>query len=72
MAILLGVDKDNHKLVVSNKAVEPSDYFDDILAPYGKGSSDRVQRSKLSLVDHKVELSLYNVRRTLTLSVTQT
>ena len=71
MALLLGVDKDNHKLVVSNKAVEPSDYFDDTLAPYGKGSADRVQRSKLSLVEHKVELALYNVRRTLTLSVTQ-
>lgn len=71
IALLLGVDKDNHRLVVSNKAVAPSDYFDDTLAPYGEGSADRVQRSKVSFVDHKVELSLYNVRRTLTLSVTQ-
>ena len=72
MAILLGVDNDNHNLVVSNKAVAPSAYFDDTLAPYGKGSADRVQRSSLSLVNHKVELAMYNVRRTLTLSVTQT
>ena len=71
IALLLGVDKDNHRLVVSNKAVAPSDYFDDTLAPYGESSADRVQRSKASFVDHKVELSLYNVRRTLTLSVTQ-
>ena len=71
IALLLGVDKDNHRLVVSNKAVAPSDYFDDTLAPYGEGSADRVQRSKVSFVDHKVELSLYNVRRILTLSVTQ-
>ena len=71
MALLLGVDKDGSKLLISNKAVAPSDYFDDTLAPYGEGSADGVQRSKLSLVEHKVELSLYNVRRTLTLSVTQ-
>ena len=71
IALLLGVDKDNHRLVVSNKAVAPSDYFDDTLAPYGESPADRVQRSKASFVDHKVELSLYNVRRTLTLSVTQ-
>lgn len=71
MAILLGVNKDSHKLVISNKAIAPSDYFDDTLVPYGKGSADRVQRSKVSFVDHKVELSLYNVRRTLTLNVTQ-
>lgn len=71
MALLLGVDKANHKLVVSNKAVAPSGYFDNTLAPYGKGSADKVQRSKVSFVDHKVELSLYNVRRTLTLNVTQ-
>lgn len=71
IALLLGVDKDNHRLVVSNKAVVPSGYFDGTLAPYGEGSADRVQRSKVSFVDHKVELSLYNVRRTLTLSVTQ-
>ena len=72
MALLLGVDKDSPKLLISNKAVAPSYYFDDTLAPYGEGSADRVQRSKVSFVDHKVELSLYNVRRTLTLSVTQT
>ena len=72
MALLLGVDKDSHKLVISNKAVAPSGYFGETLAPYGEGSADRVQRSKLSLVEHKVELALYNVRRTLTLSVTQT
>lgn len=71
IALLLGVDKDNHRLVVSNKAIVPSGYFDGTLAPYGEGSADRVQRSKVSFVDHKVELSLYNVRRTLTLSVTQ-
>lgn len=71
MAILLGVNKDSHKLVISNKAIAPSDYFDDTLAPYGKGSADKVQRSKVSFVDPKVELSLYNVRRTLTLNVTQ-
>ena len=72
MALLLGVDKDSHKLVISNKAVAPSGYFADTLAPYGEGSADRVQRSKVSFVNHKVELSLYKVRRTLTLSVTQT
>lgn len=71
MALLLGVDKDEHKLAISNKAVAPSGYFEEILAPYGEGSADRVQRSKLSLVEHKVELAMYNVRRTLTLSVTQ-
>lgn len=71
MAILLGVNKDSHKLVISNKAIAPSDYFDDTLAPYGKGSADKVQRSKVSFVAPKVELSLYNVRRTLTLNVTQ-
>ena len=72
MAILLGVDKDNHKLVVSNKAVAPSEYFDGILAPYGEGSADKVQRSKVAITAHKVELAMYNVRRTLTLSVTTT
>ena len=72
MALLLGVDKDGSKLLISNKAVAPSGYFADTLAPYGEGSADRVQRSKASFVDHKVELSLYNVRRTLTLSVTHT
>lgn len=72
MTLLLGVDKDKPKLLISNKAVAPSDYFDDTLVPYGEGSADRVQRSKVSFVDHKVELALYNVRRTLTLSVTQT
>ena len=72
MALLLGVDKNEPKLLISNKAVAPSDYFDDTLVPYGEGSADRVQRSKVSFVDHKVELALYNVRRTLTLSVTQT
>lgn len=72
MALLLGVDKNAPKLLISNKAVAPSDYFDDTLVPYGEGSADRVQRSKVAFVDHKVELALYNVRRTLTLSVTQT
>ncbi len=72
MAILLGVAKDTHKLVISNKAVTPSGYFDGTLAPYGEGSADKVQRSKVSLVAHKVELAMYNVRRTLTLSVTIT
>lgn len=71
MALLLGVDKDHHNLVVSNKAVAPSGYFDNILAPYGEGSADRVQRSSVLFVDHKLELAMYNVRRTLTLSVTQ-
>ena len=72
MALLLGVDKNEPKLLISNKAVAPSGYFDDTLAPYGEGSADSVQRSKASFADHKVELALYNVRRTLTLSVTQT
>lgn len=72
MAMLLGVDKDTHKLVISNKAVAPSGYFDGTLAPYGEGSADKVQRSKVSLVEHKVELAMYNVRRTLILSVTIT
>ena len=72
MALLLGVDKDNHKLVISNKAVAPSGYLDGTLAPYGEGSADRVQRSRVSFVDHKIDLSMYNVRRTLTLSVTLT
>lgn len=72
MALLLGVDKDNHRLVISNKAVAPSGYFDGTLAPYGKGSADRVQRSKVLITDHKLELAMYNVRRTLTLSVTLT
>lgn len=71
MTILLGVDKDEHKLVVSNKAVAPSGYFDGTLVPYGEGSADRVQRSKIALVGHKVELTMYNVRRTLTLSIIQ-
>ena len=72
MALLLGVDKDKRKLVISNKAVAPSDYFDGTLAPYGKGSADRVQRSRVLFTDHKLELAMYNVRRTLTLSVTLT
>lgn len=69
MALLLGVDKDNHKLVISNKAVAPSGYLDGTLAPYGEGSSERVQRSRVLLTEHKIDLSIYNVRRTLTLSV---
>ena len=72
MALLLGVDKDNHKLVISNKAVAPSGYLDGTLAPYGEGSADRVQRSKVLFTDHKIDLSMYNVRRTLTLSVALT
>lgn len=72
MALLLGVSKDNHSLVISNKAVAPSGYLDGTLAPYGKGSADRVQRSKVLFTDHKIDLSIYNVRRTLTLSVTLT
>ena len=72
MALLLGVDKDNHKLVISNKAVAPSGYLDGTLAPYGEGSADRVQRSKVLFTDHKIDLSMYTVRRTLTLSVTLT
>lgn len=72
MALLLGVDKANHRLVISNKAVAPSGYLDGTLAPYGEGSADRVQRSKVSFVNHKIALSMYNVRRTLTLSVTLT
>lgn len=72
MALLAGVDKDDHKLVVSNKAVAPSGYFDGTLAPYGKGAGDGVQRSKALLIGHKVELAMYNVRRTLTLSVSIT
>lgn len=72
MALLLGVDKDNHKLVISNKAVAPSGYLDGTLASYGEGSADRVQRSKVLFTDHKIDLSMYNVRRTLTLSVVLT
>ena len=72
MAILLGVDKDTHKLVISNKAVAPSGYFDGIIAPYGKCSADNVQRSKVEVTAHRVELAMYNVRRTLTLNVTTT
>lgn len=72
MAMLLGVDKDTHKLVISNKAVTPSGYFDGTLAPYGEGSADKVQRSKVEVTAHRVELAMYNVRRTLTLSVTIT
>lgn len=69
MAMLLGVDKDTHKLVISNKAVIPSGYFDGTLAPYGEGSADKVQRSKVEVTAHRVELAMYNVHRTLTLSV---
>lgn len=72
MALLLGVAKNDHSLVISNKAVAPSGYLDGTLAPYGKGSEDRVQRSKVLFTDHKIDLSMYNVRRTLTLSVTLT
>ena len=72
MAILLGVAKDSHSLVISNKAVAPSGYLDGTLAPYGEGAEDRVQRSKVLFTDHKLELAMYNVRRTLTLSVTLT
>lgn len=70
IAVLIGVDRANHKLVVSNKAVAPSGYFDNTLALYGEGSADKVQRSKVVLTAHKVELATYNVRRTLILSVT--
>ena len=72
MALLLGVDKDSHSLVISNRAVAPSGYLDGTLAPYGEGSADRVQRSKVSFTEHKIDLSMYNVRRTLTLSVSLT
>lgn len=72
MALLIGVDKDNHKLLVSNKAVAPSGYFDGTLAPYGKGTADGVQRSKVTFTNHKLELATYNVRRTLVMSVSHT
>ena len=72
MTLLLGVDKDNRKMMISNKAVAPSGYLEGTLAPYGEGSADRVQRSRVLFTDHKIDLSMYNVRRTLTLSVALT
>lgn len=73
MAILVGYDSENHGLVLSNKALSPSGYFDNTTAPYGKGSEDSVQRSDLvyDSATHKISVDVFNVGRVPIVTVQQ-
>lgn len=72
MALLVGYDSENQALKISNDANTPNSYFDNTPAPYGKGSEDGVQRSDVSYdaETHAIKLSVFNVRRVPTWSVT--
>lgn len=71
MAFLIGYDATTHSLIMSNKRLPPTNYFEGKTANYGKQSIDKVERSTLALENHKAEIQLFNVRRIATMNVIQ-
>lgn len=71
MAFLIGYDATTHALLMSNKRLAPTGYFDNKVANYGKQSTDKVERSTIKLNSPTVEVQLFNVRRIATMTVTQ-
>ena len=71
MAFLIGYDETTHALIMSNKRLSPTGYFEGKVANYGKQSIDRVERSTLTITNHKAEIQIFNIRRIATMNVTQ-
>lgn len=71
MAFLIGYDSTTHAIIMSNKRLSPTGYFEGKVANYGKQSIDRVERSTLTLNNHVAEMQVFDVRRIATMTVTQ-
>lgn len=71
MAFLIGYDSITHSIIMSNKRLSPTGYFEGKVANYGKQSIDRVERSTLTVSNHIAEMQIFDVQRIATMTVTQ-